>query len=663
MSSKKDTGHRFSGSIKGRILLCVMLCIAVIIAVTATISSIVLKDALKTSEHNVLMEEAKGNGKNIDEWLIRQGDIVETMKSALETMDSEDTDAIMDFLHTNLENNKDALMYYCCFGYAGGAFPADRSTLDLDPATRSWWKEAVAKGALIYTEPYKDYATGQMIISLAAPFTMSGKQAVVLADITIDSLIETVRNVSKDENVQTFLLAKDNSVITHENEAYLPNENGNTILSEVLQIDLASSGVSVFTDYDKEEKYCAVSEIEVTGWHLGVTQNTAVINRKIMHNLILPLAADIIFLVLSVVVLNVVITVMLKPMDTMKRFVKEKVIGTKNCRAERSEVKEISYLIGELENRVVSTIHKTQKETSHIQEMISETDGRVSDMNGNIMKISAIMEETGNNIAVQTESIGEIDDSCKDVTGAIDELARNAQTIAERANEIIERVERMVSELLEDKKNAVAVTQESRRKLEAAIEEIKVIEKIVEVSQAIGAIAEQTSLLSLNASIEAARAGESGKGFAVVADEIKKLSNTTGDEIKKVNELTESVLASVGTFSDASNSIISFLNEVVLKDYDKFELLADTYKEDATYYAEVSTTLGANTEELSASIVNINQILDSINLSQRELNGAVRSVNGNLQQITDVSEKVSEETQNVMKSIESLKETMEQFHI
>ncbi len=663
MSLRKNNKTSFLGSIKGRIILCAILCIVVIVTATAVINSMVLGDALKTSEYNILSEEAQGTSDVIDEWLIRQGDIVDTMKSALETMDNENVDEIMDFLEVNLAKNEDALMYYCCFGYDGGIFPADHSKLDLDPTTRSWWTDAIAKGDLIYTAPYTDFATGQMIVSIASPFTMNGEQAVILADITIDSLIEMVKNVSTDETVQTFLLAEDNSVITHENSEYLPKEEGNTILSDVLKINLDSEKVSVFEDYDGAKKYYAVRETETTGWKVGVAQDTAVSSGKIKNNLILPIVTDLILLVISVIGLNIVITMMLKPMDAMKHFVKEKVIGIENCKEEKLEVKEIGYLIEELENRVISTIHKTQQETSSIQDMMSGTNSRVADMNGNIMEISATMEETGASVATQTESISDIDGNCKDITTAIEKMANNTQTITQRADEIIVRVEKIVPELLKDKKNATEVTLSSRKKLKIAIEETKVIEQIVEVSQAISAIAEQTNLLALNASIEAARAGEAGKGFAVVAEEIKKLSDTTGSEIEKVNELTNKVMESVNALSEESNNIITFLDEVVLKDYDKLEMLADNYKQDASYYAQVSKVLDMNTEELNTSIININQILDTINLSQKELDEAVQSVNGNLQQITYDSENVSQETDDVMKSITSLQETIGQFHI
>ena len=141
------------------------------------------------------------------------------------------------------------------------------------------------------------------------------------------------------------------------------------------------------------------------------------------------------------------------------------------------------------------------------------------------------------------------------------------------------------------------------------------------------------------------------------------MSETTGSEIGKVNDLTEKVLKSVGTLSEASDNIIAFLDEVVIKDYDKLETLAENYKEDATYYAQVSNVFSDNTKELRNSITNINEILGTINSAQKELDSAVQSVNGNLQEITYASETVSEETQDVMESISSLQTTMQQFQV
>ena len=92
-------------------------------------------------------------------------------------------------------------------------------------------------------------------------------------------------------------------------------------------------------------------------------------------------------------------------------------------------------------------------------------------------------------------------------------------------------------------------------------------------------------------------------------------------------------------------------------------MLADNYKEDAGYYAQVSNMLSENTKEISVSITSINEILTNINLSQKELDEAVQSVNGNLQEITYASETVAEETGNVMNSLSALQTTMKQFNV
>ena len=79
------------------------------------------------------------------------------------------------------------------------------------------------------------------------------------------------------------------------------------------------------------------------------------------------------------------------------------------------------------------------------------------------------------------------------------------------------------------------------------------VQHIEELTNTIIAIANQTSLLSLNASIEAARAGENGKGFAVVAEEVRKLAEQSHDAVGSITNHVEGIRQSV---ADASTSIL-----------------------------------------------------------------------------------------------------------
>ena len=178
--------------------------------------------------------------------------------------------------------------------------------------------------------------------------------------------------------------------------------------------------------------------------------------------------------------------------------------------------------MNEMQIQFIGTISKTKEAVVEIDGSMVDTENKVSNINEAIMDISAMMEETGASIETQTDSIRDINDTCANVSDAVDELAGQAQGMAVRATTIIDRVNKVVPGLIASKKVAVDKTTDAKEKLIKAIEEAKIIKEIENVSASIKGIAEQTNLLSLNASIEAARAGEAGKGFAVVASEISQ---------------------------------------------------------------------------------------------------------------------------------------------
>lgn len=648
-------------TIKGKITVQTIMYLLVALVICELVSVVTLNANMTSQSKLYINAEAQTNAGVVNEWLIEQGNIAHTITNAVAFMNTKDPDTIMNYLEKNLSENKDALMYYVCFGYDGGVLPADHSKLDLDPTTRDWWKQAIAKNGLIYTAPYKDFASGNMIVTVAEPLKIQGEQAVFLADITLETLTNQVKKVSADENLQGFLLDADGAVVSHENEDFLPKEEGNTILSDALNTDVCN--VSELRDYDGRMKFVSTASVDATGWTFGVTEDKAVITKQIARNVIIVIALGLVMLIVVTVMTAVSVRKSLAPMETMKKFVKEKVIGTQICHKQKNEIEEIRYLIQEMEDKFIGVIRQTKAESDNIHERMQGTNNKVVSINENIMEIGAAMEETGANIDSQTANITMINEACGSAAQSIIHLADEAQEMAANAKEVACRVERMAKELLEDKESATQVAAESKERMQKAMQGAEVIGEIANVSSAIQEIASQTNLLALNASIEAARAGEAGKGFAVVAEEIKKLSEDTDEEISKVNDLTAKVFESVKALSRESNAVLEFINGTVMSDYNKLETLVTEYQKDTGYYNQASESIGASAESVRDSVDSINEMIDSISMAQKELSDAATSVNENLQKITYSSENMSQETKEVLESVNSLQETMQSFQV
>ena len=175
--------------------------------------------------------------------------------------------------------------------------------------------------------------------------------------------------------------------------------------------------------------------------------------------------------------------------------------------------------------------------------------------------------------------------------------------------------------------------------LKQAIEDSKSVEQISQLTEQILSISSQTNLLALNASIEAARAGDAGKGFAVVADEIRQLadsSRTTANNIQAINEM---VTSAVQKLIDSSNTILSYINETILPDYDNFVDGGKQYNNDANMINETMVDYAAKADNLKNIMRQITEAISDIAKAIEESANSITSVSSNVQRLaSDVSE-------------------------
>lgn len=660
-------------TIKAKITSTVIIIVVLALLISNGISVISAGNNIREQQTLKLQVQADKYASDIDEWFEGERTLTEGVAKAVTQLGTAtpDFDTLVKIVRAQASDRGELLNMY--IGTEGKDFaqsdPNATTPEGYDPTGRGWYKAAKEAGATIVTDPYMDVLIGGMCITIATPIYHEGALiAVVGADVTLDTINTIMDSIPKDGDQYGFLVDGSGNYIVHKDDSFKPGEDtAVSVDSKLSAINplISGPGSSIIStkDYDGIEKFFVTAPVDKSGWILGIALPTATVSKATTSMVVITIIIALLSMAAAIVIMLLQIRRLLAPLEKMKTFIKDKIIGNANVREADNEVSEIDYLIDELETRFIDTIHRTRDESEQIMDKMTDTNGKINDINGNISVISAAMQETGANIDMQTRSIRGIDEASSAVNSTVELLMGHTKQMTERTEDITERVRAMVPEVLKNKEHAVSVTEESQKRLTQAIEDAKVIEEIVSVSNAISTIANQTNLLALNASIEAARAGEAGKGFAVVADEINVLANTTKNEIDKVNTLTQKVTDSVRALSDESNSILHFLSEVVLNDYENMEKLAQNYEADANFYGEVSRTLKDNSQELSDSMTNINNDIATIDRTQESLSQAVSEVNNNLQQITASSESVASETHSVLGGIETLQETIGKFNV
>ncbi len=270
---------------------------------------------------------------------------------------------------------------------------------------------------------------------------------------------------------------------------------------------------------------------------------------------------------------------------------------------------------------------------------------------GGVEEISARIEESSQGIKV---TLAEIDkgvslqaSDAQDCLTQMDSLSRKIEEIgssvdqaasgSEVTKEIVEKSINTMEALSGKTKATIEITD----RVKADIEELEKKSRVIgEFVSTINDIAEETNLLSLNASIEAARAGEAGRGFAVVAEAIRKLADGSSQAASEINKVVEEIVNQTkGTVSTAAEA-----GEIVGEQ----ALLVSHTKEDFKKMAEC-------TEQMLISVRKISEDVISIDAQRKDTLDAVSSISAVSEQTATASSEVYNISQKQMDVVEALK--------
>ncbi len=264
------------------------------------------------------------------------------------------------------------------------------------------------------------------------------------------------------------------------------------------------------------------------------------------------------------------------------------------------------------------------------------------------------------------DSFENIENSISNVNVAIDEIANGATNQAQETQKVNEQINRMGDAITATTRNTdslmkttgemKAANEQMNQTLDALVtmygrtmqsvnevnEQTDITNKsameIRGVIEFINEVADQTSLLSLNASIEAARAGEQGRGFAVVADEVRVLADQTMESTERIGAIVETLIHN-------SNMSVKTMQSVLSEITNQSKLLNETRDVFDRLDHEITTVAGA--------VGSISGEVDSINDTK---NGVL----GSLDNLSAIAQQNAASTQETAASMEELSEIVQQ---
>ncbi len=282
--------------------------------------------------------------------------------------------------------------------------------------------------------------------------------------------------------------------------------------------------------------------------------------------------------------------------------------------------------------------------SSKLGSVVSLVSDKVTTANDNSNDISSVMEELSASMEEISSTIAGIKESIDTVDENVLELSDSSQGMYDYAVGMQERAENLERSAVENKRNTSDIVNGIINKLQQAIEDSKSVDRVNDLTDEILSISNQTNLLSLNASIEAARAGEAGRGFAVVADEISQLANSSREAANNIQTINNMVVDAVKELIDSADSIVKYINENILPDYENFVNAGRQYNEDAVHVNEI-------VNRFNDMSVSLKQLMDSITNS---INGISQAV----EESTKGATNVAMNTSDLVKDIDEISEAM-----
>lgn len=653
-------------SIKAKLLGIIIPVVIAIILILVFTAYHVSSGIIESYSKNLLESSVNSQASKIEAWLEENLASMQMAKTMIEKLHPDETQlqTILDASCGYSENYPDGLF----LADANGSFlkGTDSKKQEPNPKESMWYQEGMTRVNMAVGSAHQN-PDGTNVVS-ASGLLNDGSDTVrvIAADMTLDRISVIVNSFIEMHDAEAFLVDKDSSVILASRD------------SDLISKTLGADGQSAF--YKEVEKkvsgksydFCTLDgnmtvfkEVNGTNWLLVSYVPTSVVLADLvgLRNLM------IIFSIISILVLCVLIErvthVVIRPVKEMTRVITSMASGDFTVSMKVKGNDEIA-VMGRSVEHFIASMKEMIRQMGHVSDRLEKQAGSSKNVSGEMNSAANIqsqsMTELNATVDQLSVSVNEIAQNATQLAGVVADTKEDSDKVEDKMRTTVEVSEKGKADM-ESVGNALHNIEISIHNLEEAVDKVGTASgEIVDIIKLIGDIAEETNLLSLNASIEAARAGEAGRGFAVVASQIGVLAKNSADSVAHITSLINEIN---GLVDDAVKQGRSSASDIE-SSADLIHTAVDTFDQIFQNIQETSHLIEGVVEKINQVdqvATNVAAISEEQAASSDEILATSESMLQQAKSISKNSEQVEEEAGNLAESADQLADQVKQFQI
>ena len=575
--------------------------------------------------------------------------IMDNVKKSVENGNT-DTDSIQDYLYTVADAYPETIPTGIYCGLENGTY-IDKMWTPNDPEwvmkERPWYIEGKEADTVTFGETYMDDMTGSYIVSVYA--NLKGKNNEVIGVISADIPIDDIANILTNQTIleNGYIYAVDlysemifgNKVDTDLNGVFI-GESDNKFL-QVLSEKIENEEFGTVQEFG--DNYYSLAKVEGTNFVTVAVVPKSDLNGILKGIAIKGLITSVLGIILLAIGIFVLLTLCLRPLGKIRNQIDSMHNLDLTCKEERNSEDEFGVIIRQL-NDLSDKLQETIGSFKEVANNLNDS------ANGN--KIGA--EEIETSTKEQNESITGLTATIDELSKAIENIANGSTELASEVNNLVTNVETTENKVnetfgqvqegstkIEDMTNNMKSVYGISKDLESSVDDLHSgLQGITEMVAIIKDIADQTNLLSLNASIEAARAGEQGRGFAVVASEIRSLSDSCQNSVVNIEETTQKLTKLVNVVMQKSKENLEII--------ETSEKQADKISESFGVIRENVESISDSTKDISNSIKTIDTVATDMAATTEEQTASTEVVLNMVHEINDDANKIANQGKEIL---------------